>query len=75
MTVLNKTKDSVLFIQVNMQEACLYYDIVKNVKYVYIRCHICYIFIFYDYVGGKIIIKQRISNTNEMIELWRMAFY
>ena len=47
----------------------------QNVKYVYIRCHICYIFIFYDYDGGKIIIKQRIPNTNEMIELWRMAFY
>ena len=38
-------------------------------------CHIYYIFIFYDHVGDKEIIKQRIPNTNEMIELWRMTNY
>ena len=37
-------------------------------------CHICDIFMFYDHVGDKEIIKQRIPNTNEMIELWRMTW-
>ena len=47
----------------------------QNVQYVYIRCHIYYISIYYDYVGDKEIIKQWIPYTNEIIELWRMTFY
>ena len=69
-----KIKDSILCIQVNMQETRLILSACAE-------CGIClytvviFVIFFFDHVGDKVIIKQRIPNKIEMIELWRMSFY